>query len=332
MMMDHPEVSPWMLHDGEAVRTAGERLREVARLLGGVEVTVGSTLGSAAASLGWEGQITDRAEETAERTRSLVTRLADGCEAAGTALLELAGAMSWHGPRLVELLQGGAGDPTPRFGLPVEPRFGLPVEPRFGSPGGPGPGPGIGLPVEPGHGLPGQPRIGLPVEPRHPDGGAVADGMRHITPIGDPIPFLPDQDLRIREHVEDLELADRRCHDRLVQVRADLDALAPPGTDPHYLRSVLPPGAWRRLREVGIVPAPDPTPRPTPGPTPVPTPDPGGRMRHTPGFRTHGPGDRFTGPVTLDPADPHMEHTPGFRTHGPGGSGGSLTVEPPAAE
>lgn len=335
MMGDHPAVSPWMLNDGEAVRAAGERLRDVARLLGDVEVTVGSTLGSAATALGWEGQMTRRAEETTERTRTLLTRLAEGCERAGTTLLELAGAMSWHGPRLADLLRGAVVDPAPRFGLPVEPRFGSPGEPR------------IGLPVEPRFGSPGEPRIGLPVQPRLADGGGPVPvpGMGHITPIGPMTPLLPqDRDQQILLHVEDLDVADRRCHDRLLQIRAELDGMVPHGTDPDYLRSLLPRGAWRLLLEAGI----------------VPVREPGGQMRHTPGFRTGGPELHLepdpalprtpgmpsptdpvtelprtpgtpspTDPISPTPRDDTMQHTPGFRTHGPGGAG-ELTVEGPA--
>lgn len=88
--------------------------------------------------------------------------------------------------------------------------------------------------------------------------------------------------------MEDLDLADRRCHDRLLQIRAELDGMVPHGTDPDYLRSLLPRGAWRLLLEAGI----------------VPVREPGGQMRHTPGFRTGGP------ELHLEP-DPALPRTPG---------------------
>lgn len=105
--------------------------------------------------------------------------------------------------------------------------------------------------------------------------------------------------------MEDLDLADRRCHDRLLQIRAELDGMVPHGTDPDYLRSLLPRGAWRLLLEAGI----------------VPVREPGGQMRHTPGFRTGGPELHLVPdpalprtPGTPSPTDPVVEppRTPGM--------------------
>ena len=236
-MTAHPLVSPWMLHDGAGVRATGERLRELAGLLARVEITVASTLGSAATALSWQGQITDRAEEASGITRTMLTRLADCCEAAGAALLELAAAMSWHGPGLVELLSDGRGP-----------------GPRFGSPGGPGPIFGA---------EPRDPVIGLPVQPRDPAGGLQSHAT---TPAGGPdgagsltvepwrkILPLDDRERLIRQHVDDLEVQDQRCHDRLAHLRDELEAMFPHGTAPEFLRSLVPSQVWRELVAGGII-------------------------------------------------------------------------------
>ncbi|WP_131103217.1 hypothetical protein [Ornithinimicrobium sufpigmenti] len=231
-MPAHPLVSPWMLHDGAGVRATGDRLRELAALLGRVEVTVASTLGSAVTALGWQGQVTDRAEEAASTTRTMLTRLADCCEAAGSALLELSAAMSWHGPRLVELLAEGPDDSGPG--------------PRLGSPGGPTPifgadprDPVVGLPVQPGDSA----GAGLPSGL----GGPAVEPWRELLPVDD------DRERLIRQHVDDLEAQDQRCHDRLAHVRDDLEAMFPHGTAPEFLRSLVPSQVWRELVASGII-------------------------------------------------------------------------------
>ncbi|QFG67397.1 hypothetical protein [Ornithinimicrobium pratense] len=227
-MTTHPLVSPWMLHDGAGVRAAGERLRELAGLLGGVEVTVASTLGSPVTALGWQGQVTDRAEEASSTARTMLTRLADCCDAAGTALLELAAAMAWHGPRLVELLSDGGGP-----------------GPRFGSPGGPGPIFGA---------EPRDPSIGLPGQPGDPAGASLQSGVGSLTvePWREVLP-VDDRERLVRQHVDDLEVQDQRCHDRLAQVRDDLEAMFPHGTSPEFLRSLVPSQVWRELAAGGII-------------------------------------------------------------------------------
>lgn len=277
-MIDHPSVSPWMLHDGESVRASALRLRQIASTVGGTEITVRDTLGAAATTLGWRGQITDRAAESSETTRTMLTRLADGCEAAGIALLELASTMAWHGPRLVQLLQTGVVDPLPRIGLPVDPPVVLPS-----------------LPEGMEHTLPvgGESRelAGL----RPVVGSGSIDGLEHTLPIErDPVDggFRQvglDPDREVLQHVEALELADKHCHDRLVAVREDLMGMAPRGTDPDFLRSLLPREAWIHLMRAGLVPL-----RPK---------DRG--FEHTPGFPVNG-----RGPVTI-PVPPGLRTQPG---------------------
>ena len=200
-----------------AILTDAAIAGELARLLGGVEVTVSSTLGSAVTALGWQGQITDRADEASRTTRTMLTRLADCCQAAGTALLELAGAMSWHGPRLTELIAGDGGT-TPRFGSPGGLIFG--AEPRD---------PVIGLPVEPGTGTSTMARMG------QPDAG----GSLSVQPWRETLP-VDDRERLIQQHVEDLEVHDQRCHDRLAHLRDDLESMFPHGITPQFLRSLLP--------------------------------------------------------------------------------------------
>lgn len=277
-MIDHPSVSPWMLHDGDSVRAGALRLRQIASTVGGSEITVRDTLGAAATTLGWRGQITDRAAESSEATRTLLTRLADGCEAAGIALLELASTMAWHGPRLVELLQNGVVDPLPRIGLPEYPRIALPALPA---------GMEHTLPVE------GESRA---LDGLRPVGGRGSiDGMEHTLPVErDPVDggFRQvglDPDREVLQHVEALELADKHCHDRLVAVREDLMGMAPRGTDPEFLRSLLPREAWIHLMRAGLVPL-----RPR---------HPG--LEHTPGFPGEG-----RGPVTI-PVPPGLRTQPG---------------------
>lgn len=231
-MSHHPLVSPWMLNEGSGVRATAERLRELARLLGGVEVTVRSTLGSAVTALGWQGQVTDRADEASTTARTMLTVLADCCEAAGTALLELAGAMSWHGPRLTGLLADD-GAATPRFGSPGGPAPIVGAEPRD---------PVIGLPVQPVTGN------GMPAPAGRPDavGGLTVEPWRETLPVD-------DRERLIRQHVEDLELHDQRCHDRLAHLRDDLKAMFPQGITPQFLRSLVPSHVWRRLVASGVV-------------------------------------------------------------------------------
>lgn len=248
-MLQHPLVSPWMLNEGHAVRATGERLREMAQLLGGIEVTVGNTLGATATALGWEGQITARADEAAVTTRTMLARLAECCDAAGTTLLELAGGMSWHGPQLVQLLQDGTGGGVPRFG------FGVPGEPPTFSP-------------DPQH-----PVIGLPVQPIESVGDSGGGDVGSLTadrasqpglPVEPGMGVLPiDQRERlIQQHRDDLDMYDQRCHDRLQLIRGDIEALFPRGTDPEFLRSLVPSDVWKRLIEAGIVQPITPIQRP----------------------------------------------------------------------
>lgn len=98
-------VTAWMRTSGVDTRTAGERLTRVAAGLDEVEQTLRRTLGSAASALGWEGQITARAEETADPGASLVGRLSEACQAGGRALQSLAEVLSWRGPALDELVR-----------------------------------------------------------------------------------------------------------------------------------------------------------------------------------------------------------------------------------
>lgn len=224
-MTTHPLVSPWMLHDGAGVRATGERLRGLAGLLARVEVTVASTLGSAVSALGWQGQVTDRAEDASCSTRTMLTRLADGCDAAGTALLELSAAMAWHGPVLVELLSDGAG-----------------AGPRFGSPGSPG------LPVQPGDSAGTGLESGVTTSSGGPDGA----GSLTVQPWREVLP-VDDRERLIRQHVDDLEVQDQRCHDRLAHVRDELETMFPHGTAPGFLRSLVPSQVWRELVAGGII-------------------------------------------------------------------------------
>lgn len=241
-MNHHPLVSPWMLNEGGGVRATAERLRELARLLVGVEGTIRSTLGSAVTALGWQGQITDRADEAAVTARTMLTRLADCCEAAGSALLELGGAMSWHGPRLTELLADDGG--MPRFGSPGEPT------PRFGSPGELTPRLGV---------EPRDPVIGLPVQPVESGGGTMAtggpEGVGSLTvePGRQVFPVVEDRERLILQHVEDLQVHDQRCHDRLTHLRDELESMFPHGITPQFLRSLVPSEVWRQLVAAGVV-------------------------------------------------------------------------------
>lgn len=318
-MSHHPLVSPWMLHEGSGVRGTAERLRELARLLGGVEASIGATLGSAATALGWEGQVTHRADEASTTTRTMLTRLADGCEAAGTALMELAGAMSWHGPRLVELLNDGSGP-----GL----------TPRFGSPGGPGPifgaeprDPVIGLPVQPVDGAGHAGGSSMMASTGQPDAPGLTVGpWREVLPID-------DRERLILQHVEDLEMHDQRCHDRLHRIRDDLDAMFPHGTDPQFLRSLVPSEVWRQLVAAGVIRHTLPIRgddrrlivRPVIGP-----------IRHTLPIRPTRPVHRELIPGSIRVVGPPLRHTLPIREDRSGlaaaevGVGPRTTVQPPA--
>ncbi|MFK5688325.1 alpha/beta hydrolase [Ornithinimicrobium sp. LYQ92] len=93
-------IDPWMVSDAEPVRTAGGTLTSAADLVSQERATVRTTLGQAATALGWEGRLTDRAEETSSGSQDAFRTLEQDLDAGGRALVDLADAMTVHGATL----------------------------------------------------------------------------------------------------------------------------------------------------------------------------------------------------------------------------------------
>lgn len=100
MGADHLGIWSWMVNDGDDVRAAGTRLQHTASVLGRQEDRLRTTLGSASSALGWKGQIVDRADQPSSTAQTQLARYAEGLQAAGTALRDLASAMGSNAPQL----------------------------------------------------------------------------------------------------------------------------------------------------------------------------------------------------------------------------------------
>ena len=94
------DIDPWMVSDADPVRAAGESLKGAADLVSQERATVRTTLGEAATALGWEGQLTDRAQETSSGSEDAFRTLEEDLDAGGQALAALARELSLHGATL----------------------------------------------------------------------------------------------------------------------------------------------------------------------------------------------------------------------------------------
>ncbi|WP_281964957.1 alpha/beta hydrolase [Serinicoccus marinus] len=100
MSLDIPD---WMVSDDLPVRTAARGLRDAADVVDDERAGLRRTLGEAAAALGWEGQITDRADEAADPAQDGLRIMQEDLRAAGDALDGLAGALDQHTPTLRDI-------------------------------------------------------------------------------------------------------------------------------------------------------------------------------------------------------------------------------------
>ena len=100
MSLDIPD---WMVSDDGPVRTAARGLRDAADVVDDERAGLRRTLGEAAAALGWEGQITDRADEAADPAQDGLRIMQEDLRAAGDALDGLAGALDQHTPTLRDI-------------------------------------------------------------------------------------------------------------------------------------------------------------------------------------------------------------------------------------
>ncbi|WP_022923372.1 hypothetical protein [Serinicoccus marinus] len=100
MSLDIPD---WMVSDDGRVRTAARGLRDAADVVDDERTGLRRTLGAAAAALGWEGQITDRADEAADPAQDGLRVMQEDLRAAGDALDGLAGALDQHTPTLRDI-------------------------------------------------------------------------------------------------------------------------------------------------------------------------------------------------------------------------------------
>lgn len=90
----------WMLKDGTDVAAAGRRLQTLGRTLATAETDLNTHLADAGSSLGWEGQLVDRAYDVHAPGASLLRRFSEDSTAAGSALVSLGDLMDGHGPVL----------------------------------------------------------------------------------------------------------------------------------------------------------------------------------------------------------------------------------------
>ncbi|ANS79170.1 hypothetical protein SGUI_1774 [Serinicoccus hydrothermalis] len=97
------DIPGWMTGDAGPVRTAARGLRSAAGVVDDERAGLRRTLGQAATALGWEGQITDRADEAANPAQDGLRIMQEDLHAAGGALDDLAGALEDHGPTLREI-------------------------------------------------------------------------------------------------------------------------------------------------------------------------------------------------------------------------------------
>ncbi|KUG52789.1 hypothetical protein AVL62_14535 [Serinicoccus chungangensis] len=97
------EIPDWMVADAEPLRTAARGLRDAADVVDDERAGLRRTLGQAASALGWEGQITDRADEAADPAQDGLRILQEDLRAAGGALDTLARALADHGPTLRDI-------------------------------------------------------------------------------------------------------------------------------------------------------------------------------------------------------------------------------------
>ena len=94
------DIPGWMVGDGDPLRTAARGLRAAADVVDDERTGLRRTLGQAATALGWEGQITDRADAAADPAQDGLRILQEDLRAAGGALDGLAGALDEHAPTL----------------------------------------------------------------------------------------------------------------------------------------------------------------------------------------------------------------------------------------
>ncbi|PZU50460.1 MAG: hypothetical protein DI571_01000 [Arsenicicoccus sp.] len=97
------EIPDWMVADAEPLRTAARGLRDAADVVDDERAGLRRTLGQAASALGWEGQITDRADDAADPAQDGLRILQEDLRAAGGALDALARALADHGPTLRDI-------------------------------------------------------------------------------------------------------------------------------------------------------------------------------------------------------------------------------------
>lgn len=108
MSMDELGIWDWMVRDDADVHALGTQLRTVASELRTARTELVSTLGSASTAMGWEGQITHRADLHTNPAASLVGRFIEDADAAGQALVALSQARDQHAPALRVLRQDWA--------------------------------------------------------------------------------------------------------------------------------------------------------------------------------------------------------------------------------
>lgn len=106
--MDELGIWDWMVRDDGDVHALGTQLTTVASELRTARRELAATLGSASTALGWEGQITHRADLQTNPAASLIGRFIEDADAAGAALVSLSQTRDQHAPSLRVLRQDWA--------------------------------------------------------------------------------------------------------------------------------------------------------------------------------------------------------------------------------
>lgn len=126
-------IPSWMTADAGGLRASGQALTGVIESLQNESQTLSATLGSAAGALGWEGQLTDRAQDAAEPNSTALTDLGDALQSASEAIVTFADELDDHGARLRQLERDYA-DIEPgfmeRYGESQSPSLALAAEER----------------------------------------------------------------------------------------------------------------------------------------------------------------------------------------------------------